>query len=93
VEDLRKAPAPAYALDIRGLNALRMRARGILRAALGGYAVHGRPAYAPCAAERLSVVHGLEERSHTCRGAKTTGPCLGRSRTTVSVRAKVPNWQ
>ncbi|MFP6627834.1 MAG: M23 family metallopeptidase [Myxococcota bacterium] len=57
------APAQAYALDIHGLNALGMRAKGILPAELGAYAIYVRPVYAPCAGELLSVADGIEERS------------------------------
>lgn len=57
------ARAQTYALDILGLNALGMRAAGILPRRLSDYAIYDRVVVSPCAGEVLAARDSAEEFS------------------------------
>ena len=55
--------AQGHALDILGLNALGMRAKGILPRDLEAYAIYDDPVVAPCAGEVLATRNDVEDET------------------------------
>ena len=60
-ERFRPWRGQSYGVDIEKLNALGLRARGLLPKRLTAYEIFGEPLYAPCAGEVVIARDGVEE--------------------------------
>jgi hypothetical protein len=60
-ERFRPWRGQSYGVDIEKLNALGLRARGLLPRRLTAYEIFGEPVYAPCAGEVIVAKDGVEE--------------------------------
>jgi hypothetical protein len=60
-ERFRRWRGQSYGVDIEKLNAMGLRARGILPKNLTAYEIFGEPLYAPCNGQVIAAVDGIEE--------------------------------